>query len=108
MFFNDNTRLHARISREGGNQVIPILNQAPRQRRTWGRGSITPLIFFASALDRSGQLHGPIASLSGQQPPVSTEQEGAQEPLLVWNIRRTDKSLAPGENRSPSPWLSSL
>jgi len=100
IFFNDDTRLHARTSRESRSQVIPILNQAPRQKRMLGRDSITPRIFFfASALDRSGQLHAPFASLSGQQPPVPTEQKGGQGPLPVWKVRRTDKSLAPGGKR---------
>jgi hypothetical protein len=78
-----------------------LINYAPRHENLWGNEGAVPL-FLTSVLAGGGQLHAPATLPPGKEPPVPTVQEAGRAPVPVWSLWRTEKSLAPVRNRSPT------
>jgi hypothetical protein len=53
-------------------------------------------------MEVSGQLHTIAALPPGKVPPVPTGQEADCAQELVWMLWSREKSLAPGQNRTPA------
>jgi hypothetical protein len=50
----------------------------------------------------SGQFHGPAASLSAKEPPVSIGRDFGFAPQLVWMLRSGQNSHSSAGNKTPA------